>query len=285
MSAHTIIATAANFEQAVIDASKNTPVLVDFWATWCGPCKQLMPILERLADDYGGRFVLAKVNADEEQALATQIGVRSLPTIVLFKNGEVADHFVGAVPEAQIRQFLDRHLPAPQLAPIEQARTLKRAGDYAAAKAILEGELQQDDKNVELQCELGETLVATGDLVAARAILDETQGREPQALPVKRLEAAVTFGDVLAAHPDIALLRTRLGANPNNLHARHALAVHRFLAADYDAALEDWLDIMRRDRQFEDDLARKSLLMAFDLIGAADPRVAAARREMAKLLF
>jgi len=285
MSAYAAVATAANFSQTVLEQSKSVPVLVDFWAAWCGPCKQLMPTLERLAQDYGGRFILVKVNTDEEQALVGQLGVRSLPTVVLFKAGAVVDHFVGSVPEGQIRQFLDRHLPPVQSSPGEQARALKRAGDYAGARTLIEAALLKDANSLELQCELGELLALTNDLDSARAILTSAQGRDPQALAVKRLAAAVAFGDVLAAFPNVDTLRAQLATNPGNLEARHALAVHRLLANDYDTAIEDWLDIMRRDRKFKDDLARRSLLMAFDMMDTDDPRVADARRAMARLLF
>jgi len=285
MNPHTVVATAGNFMQAVLEQSKSVPVLVDFWAAWCGPCKQLMPTLDRLAQDYGGRFILAKVNSDEEQALAGQLGVRSLPTVVLFKDGAVTDHFVGAVPEGQIRQFLDRHLPPADISPSEQARILKRAGDYSGARAVIEAALLKDANSLELQCELGELLALTSDLDDARAILTSAQSRDPKALPVKRLEAAVAFGDVLISFPNIESLRAQLAANPNNLEARHALAVHSLLAGDYGIAIEDWLGIMRRDRKFKDDLARKSLLMAFDTMDADDPLIADARRAMARLLF
>lgn len=244
-----------------------------------------MPVLERLAQDYNGRFVLAKVNTDEEQALATQLGVRSLPTVVLFKDGAVADHFVGAVPENQIREFLDRHLPRAQAAPIEHARALHRAGNIDDARAAIEAALLNDASNVELQCELGELLAAAGDVESARAILNRAQGQDPSIHAVKRLEAALTFTDVLRNHADEAALHAKLAANPNNLEARHALAAHRLLAGDYDTALTEWLGILRRDRAFNDGIARKSLLMAFDLMNADDPRIAATRRAMAGLLF
>jgi putative thioredoxin len=280
-----LIATAQNFVQDVIEASKTTPVLVDFWAEWCGPCKQLMPVLERLAQEYDGRFVLAKVNTEEQQELAGQVGVRSLPTVVLFKGGTVVDHFVGAVPEGQIRQLLERHLPAPQKPPLQAAQELTAAGQFAEAAAMLEQALASDPTNVDLQCGLAEIKVLSGDLEAGKQALDAIKAREPNAQATKRLAALIEFNDVVLTHPDVAKLRSALAADPNDLDARHALAVHRLLSADYDAALEDWLQIMRSNRNYKDDLARKSLVMAFDLIGNLDPRVAQTRREMARLLF
>lgn len=284
-SAHKIATTAANFIQDVVEASKTTPVLVDFWADWCAPCKQLMPILDRLADDYAGRFVLAKVNTDEEQALASQVGVRSLPTVVLFKNGEVVDHFVGAVPESQVRQMLDRHVPPPQATPAQQARQLKAAGDLTGAQLLLDQALADHPDDIELQCELAELKVLGGELDGAKQILSKVQSREPAAQAVKKLAALIEFNDVVRAYPDVQAIKHRLSTDPDDIDARHALAVHRLLNGDYDAALEDLLTIMRKHRKYKDDLARKSLVQAFELIGNDDPRVAQTRREMACLLF
>jgi putative thioredoxin len=289
MSSTALVATAENFVPDVLEASKTLPVLVDFWADWCGPCKQLMPVLDRLAEEYAGRFTLAKVNTDEQQELAGQIGIRSLPTVALFKNGQVVDHFVGVVPEAQIRELLDRHVPAQAaaqpLSPLDTARALKRAGDFLGAAQRIEQEIAKEPDNVELRSELGELQVLSGNLDAGKEILKSLQAREPASSFVKRLAAVIEFSDVIAANPDIEKLKQRLATDSADAGARHALAVHRLLAGDYDAALEDWLQLMRTHRTFGDDLPRKSLVQAFEIIGSADPRVADARRSMARMLF
>jgi putative thioredoxin len=284
-NAYKIITTTATFMQDVVEASKITPVLVDFWAAWCEPCKQLMPMLDRLADEYAGRFVLAKVDADENQELVQQMGVRSLPTVAMFKDGKVVDHFVGVVPEAQIRELLNRHVPAVQQTPLQRARDLKATGDLAGAQLLLDQELVREPNNIELQCELAEIKVLNGDIDGAKQILTSVQSREPAAQAAKRLAALIEFSDVVRDNPDTNAIRQRLSAEPSDLDARHALAVHRLLANDYDAALEDWLEMMRTNRKYKDDLARKSLVMAFELIGNTDPRVQQARREMARMLF
>jgi putative thioredoxin len=277
--------TAGNFMSDVVEASAQTPTLVDFWAPWCGPCKQLMPILDRLAAEYGGRFKLAKVNTDEERELAQQVGIRSLPTVVLFKDRTAVDHFIGLVPEARIREMLDKHLPPQSDGPAAHAQALKAAGDYAGAREILEAQLARDAANVALQAEVAELRALEGDLEGARNALEQLRAREPNHPSVKRLGALLEFSTTIAAYPDVRALRQRVADDPQDLEARHALAVHRLLGGDVEPAIETWLDFMRNHRSYQDDLGRRSLVLAFELIGEADPIVGRTRREMARLLF
>ena len=277
--------TTATFAAEVVETSSTTPVLADFWADWCGPCKQLTPVLERLADEYGGRFILAKINADEEGELAGQVGVRSLPTVILFKDKAVADHFIGMVPETQIRQMLDRHLPQAVVKPIDRARELKTRGDYAGAHAILAQALMDSPTDIALLAELVELQIRQGQLAEARTAYSELKGREPAHHAVKRLNALLVFSDVIVSHPDASAVAAQLHANPNDPEAIHASAVHHLLSGDNEGALKAWLQMMRTHRTYQDDLARKSLVLAFEVIGENDPLVPQIRREMARLLF
>jgi putative thioredoxin len=281
----TLTVTSETFMTDVVEASAHLPVLVDFWAPWCAPCRQLMPILDRLAQEYAGRFRLAKVNTDEQRELAQQIGIRSLPTVVLFKDRTAVDHFMGLVPEAQIRELLEKHLGVAVAGPLEQARALKAAGDYANARAILEQALSQSPEDVQIQAELAELRALDGDLHAARAELESLRGADPNHAAVKRLAALIEFSEVIASNPDVRALRERLATQTDDLDLRHALAVHQLLGGDVEPALATWLDMMRHHRAYKDDLARRSLVLAFEVIGDADPIVSRTRREMASLLF
>jgi putative thioredoxin len=244
-----------------------------------------MPILDRLAEEYGGSFKLAKVNTDEQQELAQKVGIRSLPTVVLFKDRTAVDHFVGIVPETQIRELLDKHLPKKSDGPAARIAALKAAGDYSGARAVLEDQLTHDSGNIGLQTELAELRALEGDLDGARRLLDQLRTQEPNHAAVKRLGALLGFSTVIAAYPDVRSLRERVAANPQDLELTHALAVHQLLGGNVEPPIQTWLTMMRDHRAFKDDLGRRSLVLAFELIGEADPIVGQARRAMARMLY
>ena len=251
------VATTANFATSVVEASRDRPVLVDFWAPWCGPCRTLMPLLDRIADDYAGRFALAKLNTDEEPDVAGQFGIRSIPTVMLFHGGQVVEQFVGVQPESSIRALLDRYVGQVADDGPDSPATL-----VARAEAALQSR----------------------DAAAASAALVELEARDPEHKSLKSLRARAAFVEAATARPDAAALRAALERDPADSAARHALAAHHALAGDYATALGEWLELMRRDRKFGDDLARRSLLGMFDVLGEGHELTTGYRRRMASLL-
>jgi putative thioredoxin len=254
-STHKIVATDQDFMQVVVEASSSRPVLVDFWAPWCGPCRTLMPMLDRIADDYAGRFTLAKLNTDEAPRVAGHLNIRSIPTVMLFRNGEVVDQFVGVQPESAIRAMLDRHLDTAE--PPSDTPDLRTVAD---------------------------TQIERRDAAAAAGTIAELAAAQPEHPALPSLRARLSFLETAVAQPDVLSLRARLERDPADAAARHALAAHHALAGDYATALAEWLELLRRDRRFGDELGRRSLLAAFDVLGESNDLVPPARRRMASLL-
>lgn len=281
--------TTENFEQ-IVQFSLQTPVLLDFWAPWCGPCKSLGPILEKLADEYAGAFILAKINTDDEQMLATQLGIRSLPTVMLIKDGQQLDGFMGAQPEGQIRAMLEKHLgPAQPAAPVgdqrrTQAETLLAAGRADEAVALLRLLSADDPDNHELQLTLAQALLQTGETEEVEKILaglPADQQNTDQALAIR---ARMRFAAEITAAPPLATLQDRVTTDGGDLEARYLLGARLLVAGDYPAALEQFFAIMRQDRSFREDIGRRSLVDAFTLID--DPAlITRYRQRMASLLF
>jgi putative thioredoxin len=250
-----IVATDQDFAETVVGASAQQPVLVDFWAPWCGPCRTLMPMLERIADDYGGRFRLAKVNTDEQPGIAGRFGIRSIPTVMLFHQGRVVEQFVGVQPEATVRAMLDKHLGA--------------GGEPDEVQSLIEGAASHLERR---------------DTAAATDAIRLLEARAPDHAALGLLRAQLAFVEAANARPDVPALRAQLEHDPSDHAARHALAAHHAVAGDYATALTEWLELMRRDRRYGEELARRSLLMAFDVLGEGHELVLATRRRMASLL-
>lgn len=262
--------TFDDFQERVIDASHHTAVLVDFWADWCAPCRVLKPLLEKLAGEYGGRFILAKLNADQNKELVARYGVRGIPAVKAFVDGKVVDEFTGALPEAQIRAFINGLLPSPAEPIRIAAREARARGEPEVACSLLDDALQLDPDNEAAQLDLAELRIDMRHLDAARAILE---AREHKARDLARLRALQARLKLRAAGSgvDPEILTGRIADDPNDLDARLQLASCLALAQDYVSALEQLLEIVRRDRHWQDDAARKSMLDLFTLLGS-DPQ-------------
>jgi putative thioredoxin len=280
-----LTATAENFYTDVLEASHERPVLVDFWADWCAPCRMLMPILAKLADEYGGRFLLAKVNTEEERELAAQFGIRSLPTVQLFKNGQPVDQFMGALPESQVREFLDQHLPRESDKLLARVEALLRAGDLAGAAKQIEQARAKDPGNARIQLAEARIKAADGDVSGAQELID----RLPLDLlgdpEVAAVRAQVAFAGALADAPPEDELATRLQANPKDSDARYRIAAYRVAQGDFAGALDQLLDLLKKDRAYRDDAARKGMVMIFDLLGNDHELVAPYRAKMLSALY
>jgi putative thioredoxin len=248
-----------------------------------------VPVLERIAGDYAGRLLLAKVNIDEEQEIAAHFGIRSIPTVVLMLNGQVADQFVGVQPEATIRSMLDRRLPAdgdPAGAQdaVAKANALAQAGDTAGAVRIIEDALAERPAQPVLLATLAGLQLLAHDATGARASVARIESQDPMFPMLASLRARLGFLEAASAWPDAAAARAAVAADPGDPVARHALAAHHALAGDYAEALEEWLALMQRNRGYGDDVARRSMLAVFDLLGSSDEHVVRFRRRLASML-
>jgi putative thioredoxin len=280
MSEHALDVGLADFQHNVLEESKQRPVVVDFWAPWCGPCKSLKPILEKLAAEYGGKFLLAKINSDDNQELAARYGVRGIPSVKAFVNGEAVDEFSGALPESEVRAFLDRLVPSPADELRAQAAELRLAGDMGAALQKLADASRIDPAHVGVRVDAAEIMLDLNEADETRRLIaglaDDADPRVPQ------LKARLQF--MGAAAEDEAALRARVAANENDLEARLKLANLLVAAGQYEAGMDQLLEIVRRDRGYADDIGRKTLLSVFDLLGGGE-LVSRYRRMLSSLLY
>ena len=280
-NSHKIVATFANFASDVLAQSDERPVLIDFWAPWCGPCQTLLPILDRLADEYGGRFLLAKVNTDEEQQIAGHFGIRSLPTVMLVHRREIVEQFVGVQPEHVYREALDRvavgTVETEPAAAGEDAAT----GDEVPA---LEAAVAERPRDPTPLVRLAERHLRDRDTDAAIDVIERLAALDAAHASLRGLRARLALTTIAVQSPDVTALRASIAQNPRDPQARHALAAHHALAGDFATAFAEWLELVRTDRRFGDDAARRSMLALFDLLGDSHELVASYRRKMANLL-
>jgi putative thioredoxin len=277
-------ATEQNFETDVIRASLTTPVLVDFWAAWCGPCKSLGPILEKVVDGYAGKVRLAKVDTDAQMQLAAVFGIRSLPTVVLVKGGQMVDGFMGALPESAVREFLQRHLGDADEATEEEPADAAVAETPEQAIARLQQDIARAPDKAELKLDLALAYMRAGLADAAQTELDALPANLGEDARAKRLRHQLDFSRALKDAPDMATLRARLSSDPADHTARDLLGVRLLIEGDAAAGLDEFLHILKVQRDWNDGQAKKRLIAAFNTLDD-DELVGNYRRRMASLLF
>jgi len=274
----------SNAQQLLIDESFNRPVVVDFWADWCGPCKQLMPVLEKLANEYAGAFLLAKVNADEQQMLASQLGVRSLPTVLVIKEGQPIDGFAGAQPESAVREMLQKHLPSPWDAKIAKATTLLDAGETAQALGLLRTAWEDSKRLHEVTMAYAGALIEAKRLDDAEAVLSDVRMVDQDAV-YEQLKAQIELAREAGKSPEIEALEAQLASDESNHEVRVKLAVQLTTQGQYREALEHLLQVLRVDRDWNNGEAKRLYLDAIATIGKGDPLAAEYQRKLFSLLY
>lgn len=278
------------FPQDVIAESRKQPVLVDFWAPWCGPCKQLTPIIEKVVNASGGRVKLVKMNIDDHPAIAGQLGIQSIPAVIAFKNGQPVDGFMGAVPEEKIRVFIDK-VAGPDKTAVDTAAALVaatdslNAGDIEGALHVFSAIAAQDRDNEKALAGLAECLIAVGDSAQARDVLATVPEAKRKAAEVIAAQTKIELHEKAAQIGDPRTLQARLATDPKDHQARFDLAMILNAQGARDEAADHLLAIMKADRTWSDDGARKQLVQLFEAWGPMDPSTLTARRKLSGLLF
>jgi putative thioredoxin len=282
-------ATTATFKADVLDVSKSVPVIVDFWAAWCGPCKQLTPVIEKIVRGYRGKVRLVKVNVDENQAISAQLRIQSLPTVYAFRDGQPADGFVGVQPESAIKAFVDRLVADDaEMGIAEVLKTgeeLLEQDDLQGAAEIFASILEEDPANTEALAGLASCYMKSGDVARAKQTLSLVPPDKRELPAVKGIEAALLLAEKGAGAGELDELRTRVSQDPKDLQARLDLAVALGAGENREEALELLLDLIRTDRKWNEEAARKQLLQFFDAWGPKEPLVGEGRRRLSSILF
>ncbi|SHF98527.1 thioredoxin [Microbulbifer donghaiensis] len=276
--------TAENAQQILIEESMKRPVVVDFWADWCEPCKQLMPVLEKLANEYAGQFLLAKVNADTEQMLAGQLGVRSLPTVMVLKDGQPVDGFAGAQPEKQIREMLDKYLPKPWDVKLEQGRQLVGEHKLDEALPVLRQAYSESSERADIAKQLAAVLLELNRMPEAETVLGKIMLADQDG-DYQQLMAQLELKQQAAESPEIKALQQAVEQNPQDYDSAYKLAVQMSQNSRHQEALELLLDILRKDMNFADGAAKQAYLGIVKSLGAGDPLATQYQRKLMTLMF
>ena len=280
--------TTKDFLRDVIEASREVPVLVDFWAPWCGPCRQLTPILEKAVRAAKGAVRLVKLNIDEHPQIPGQMGVQSIPAVFAFQDGRPVDGFMGALPESRVNDFIARLIgdsAGDTAADLEAAEAALSAGDVNSAAQLFGEVLQKDRENAQALAGLAKCYIKTGDLARAEQTLALVPPAKADSSPVASARAALELARKTPAAGDIETLRAKLAADPKDPQARFDLALALSAKGDRSGALDELLAVVAKNRSWNDDAARKQLLQLFDAWGPADPSTIAGRQRLSSLLF
>jgi putative thioredoxin len=281
--------STATFMTDVVDASHEVPVIVDFWAPWCGPCKTLGPQLEKAVREAKGQVRMVKVNVDENQQLAAQMRIQSIPAVYAFKDGRPVDGFVGALPESQIKAFVKKLMggaaPSPIADALEQAKAAFAEGDVGTASTFYSHILQREPDNVDALAGLGRCLLKSGDVKKARALLERVPADAANHAEVTALRSSLELAEHATKAGSPAELEARVQQNPADLEARFNLALALFAAGQREAAVDQLLEIVKRNRTWNEEAARKQLIKFFEAMGPTDPLTLASRRRLSTLLF
>ena len=283
MSQYAFDVDASNFQSIVMDGSQTVPVVVDFWAPWCGPCKSLKPILEKLAEEFQGKFILAKVNADENQELSAQFGVRGIPDVKAVYQGQIVDQFSGALPESAVREFLARIIPSPAEELRAKAAEQKATGDLAGALQTLGEASRLDNQNEQVRIDAAEILLDLEQLDEAKGLLETLAPVARMDDRVQQLQARLSFAQGGQDGGNEVELRERIAAQPDDMAARLDLANLLVARGRHAEGLDELLEMVRLDRTWNEEAARKQVLAVFNLLGG-DPLVSQYRRKLASAL-
>jgi putative thioredoxin len=283
--------TTANFMAEVVDASFDQPVVVDFWAPWCGPCKQLGPILEKVVRGAGGAVRMVKLNIDENPEIAQQMRIQSIPAVYAFKDGRPVDGFVGALPESQVKQFVQRLGGGPVApSPVDEAMAMAKEavqnGDHGSAAAIYSQVLQHEADNAEAIAGLARAMIEQGEFDGARQVLERATGDLARHAEIAAARSALDLAEQgQKAIGSVGQLRDRLAQNPDDHAARFELASALFGAGQREEAIDELLALFKRDRAWDEQAARRQLVKFFEVMGPTDPLTLSARRRLSALMF